>query len=305
MFSLNPFRIFVPRFRNIFKGPRGGKLGFHSTWRVGPYALPDGSIRPAYLKRNICHNLGEQALLQLIFGLQFTTFSWQVVANDCSFDLADGAQDKYITDRDAGTLFANMLAGDLIYLCGGYTAGGTSVTPGYYTTDVVTDGYNISLTTNPAGVDITGGIVAIRTHNFGIGLDARPSLAEADTKATAEAYEESGTGYYRYIVDPIESKWTVALNATTKDYEATSAQVTFTASAADWQNNRNAFLVMGLADVATDATRATTGDGAGSDQTDDWSNDVLLSSVALRDPITVGDGQSLPIQMVIAVSEET
>jgi hypothetical protein len=299
--------ILIPKFRRILQGPRGGKLGFHANWRVGPYIDESGRMRPAYTRGNTTHDLGEQALLQLIFGLQFTTFSWQVVANDCSFDLADGTQDKYITDEDGGDPFANMLAGDKIYLCGGYTAAGTSVTPGYYTTDVVTDANNISLTADATAgnTDITGGIVAIRTHNFGIGLDARPTLAEADTTATAEAYEEDGTDYYRYIQDPIESKWTIAQNATSLDYEATSTQVTWTAGAADWQTNKNAFLVMGLADVATDVTRATTGDGAGSAQGDDWSNDVLLSSVAFDDPILTGSGQTLPLQIVWKLTEES
>ena len=293
MFSLNPFGIFVPKFRNILKGRRGGRLGLHSEWTIGPYELPDGRMRPVYKRRNICHNLGEQALLQLIFGLQFTTFSWQVLADNCSCVHAT----KTLTDDDGGAAIgAYATATDLLYLVGGETP---KVTAGYYTVASITSTDIIVLTGSPCSTanDIEGGITVIREHNFGIGLDARNTLAEADTTATAEAYEEDGTDYVRYQADPLSSEWTVALNATSLDYEATSSQVTFTAGAADWQANKNAFLVMGLCDTNASGTAANS-------VAADWSNDVLLSSVPFDDPITVGNGQSLPLQVVWKLTEE-
>ena len=254
-------------------------------------------------RHNILHDHGEELILNRIFEPAFTTYSWMVLANDCSYDDAGGAQDRYLTDRDAGSPFDKVSVNDYLYLCGGYTAAGTSVTPGYYRIDVKTDANNVSLTTDASAgdADITGGIVVIRTHNFCIGLDNRTTIYENDTTAAAEAYEEDGTGYYRELVDPDDATntfWTVQQDSDTGDYEALSDEVTFSATAADWQPNYNAFLVAGLCD--TEGTDTYLHSAAA-----DWSNDVLISSVAFDDPITVGNGQNLGVSFRVRLKEAT
>jgi len=297
----NPL-ILVPKFRRILRGRRGGRLGLHSEWTIGPYELPDGSIRPAYTRGNITHDLGENALLQLIFGLQFTTFSWQILTHNAAYTHAT----KTLTGPGADDFAQYLSIDDVIYVVGGYDVGAvaTPLTGSYGVVASNADDDTVTLDDAPTAGDgdLDGGVVIIRTHNFGIGLDARPSLAEADTTATCEAYEEDGTDYYRYVMDPLESKWTIAQNATSLDYEATSTQVTWTAGAADWQTNKNGFLVMGLADTDATSTRDITDSGvAGTD----WSNDILLSSVAFDDPISLGNGQTLPLQVVWKLTEES
>ncbi len=296
----NPL-ILVPKFRRILRGCRGGRLGFHANWHIGPYLLPNGKIRPAYWKHNITHDLGEQAVLQLLFGLQFTTFSWQILTHNAAYTHAT----KTLAGPAADDFAKYLSVDDVIYVVGGYDVGevATPLTGSYGVVATNADDDTVTLDDAPTAGDgnLDGGVVIIRTHNFGLGLDARNALAEADTTATCEAYEEDGTDYVRYIVDPLESKWTIAQNATSLDYEATSTQVTWTAGAADWQANKNAFLVMGLADTDATSTRDLTDSGpAGTD----WSNDVLLSSVPFDDPITVGNGQSLPLQIVWKLTEE-
>jgi len=251
-------------------------------------------------RHNILHDSGEELILNRIFEPAFTTYPWMVIAKDCSYDDAGGAQDRYLTDRDTGG-FANVSVNDYVYLCGGYTAAGTSVTSGYYRIDVKTDASNVSLTTDATAdnADITGGIVVIRTHNFCIGLDRRTSLFENDTVAAAESYEEDGTDYYRQLVDPDDATntfWTVQQDNDTGDYEALSDEVTFTAGDADWHANRNAFLVAGLCD--TDHTDTSLHSDA-----DDWSNDVLISSVPFAEPITVGNGQNLGVSFRVRLQE--
>ena len=279
------------------------KRGLHCEGRARLIDVDGRQLWDSGWRHNLLHDGAEELLLNRIFEPAFTTYPWMIVAKDCSYDHADGVPDMKLTDRDAGTPFAKVMANDYLFLCGGYTAGGTSVTSGYYRVASKVDGNNIGLTTDPTGAaaDITGGIVVIRAHNFAIGLDKRTSLAEDDDIGTVESYEQSptGTGYYRQLVDPDDATntpWTVAKDTTTGDYQATSMQVLFTCAGATFTAMNNAFLVAGLVDTDANGTYLES-------VAADWSNDLLISSISFGGSITVAVGQSLPVQFRIRLRE--
>ena len=265
------------------------KFGLHGDWHVMLRDV-DGRVLEDYWKRNILHDLGEQFILQGIFAPLGTLM--EVLCEDCSFVHVG----LTLADVDAaGTAFVatRIAAGDRLYLAGGTD---NEVTPGVWIENARVNNDSVTLTTTAQAGGVAGGIVAMRMRRLAIGLDMRTVLYEPDTITAPEAYEEDGTDYSvvpgvkdgagRQIVDPMNSaNWTIAQDATTGDYQATSAQVTFTAGAADWQANRNAFLVAFTGSVGTPA------------------NEVLLSSVAFDNPITLGNGQSLSLQYRIRLRE--
>jgi hypothetical protein len=264
------------------------KLGLHGDWHVVLKDV-DGRVLEDYWKHNILHDLGEQQMLQGMFAPLGTLA--EVLCQDCSF--VHGTLTLADVDT-AGTFTSTVLIGDKLYLVGGTD---NEVVPGIWEVATVPGANSVTLTVTAHAGGVAGGVVPLRSRRLAIGLDARTALAETDTIATAEAYEEDGTGYSyshagyadngpRRIVNPMDStKWTIAQDADTGDYQATSAQVTFTAGGTNWQANRNAFLVSftGLLNAPA--------------------NEVLLSSVALNDPITVADAQSLILQFRLRLRE--
>lgn len=110
-----------------------------------------------------------------------------------------------------------------------------------------------------------------------LGLDARASLAEADT-LTSLTSEPSGNGYARQTITAA-TDWTVSQDS--GDYQAASATQTFTASGGAW----GAVTKMFLCDVST----GTAG--------------LLLCSLALTASRTLQDGDSLQADITIKISE--
>jgi len=262
------------------------RLGLHGDWHV-IHRDVDGTVLADYWKHNILHDLGEQFLLRGVFAPLGTLM--EVLCEDCSW--VHGT--LTLADVDAaGTAFVatRIAAGDRLYLAGGTN---NEVTAGVYIVNARVNNDSVTLTTSPQAAGTAGGIVVLRMRRMAIGLDARTTLSETDTITAAEAYEEDGTGdgasgAGRHLVDPMNSaSWTIAQDSDTGDYQATSAQVTFEATDADWQANRNAFLCAFTGSVGTPAS------------------EVLISSVAFADPITVGNGQSLSLQYRVRLREAT
>ena len=273
------------------------KRGLHFEARARHRDTDGRLIKDTGWRHNILHDLGEELMLNILFEPAFTTYSWQLLTVNAAYTYAT----KTLTGPDAANFAQYLSVDDYIYVVGGYKAGSASLTGSYSRVATNADDDTVTLTTHPTGAtgDLDGGIVVIRPINFCIGLDARTSLFENDTVAAAESYEEDGTDYYRELVDPIDATntfWTVQQDTDTGDYEALSDEVTFTAGGTNWQANRNAFLVAGLCD--TDATSTSLHSVAAN-----WSHDVLISSVAFDEPITVGNGQNLGVSFRVRLQE--
>ena len=87
-------------------------------------------------------------------------------------------------------------------------------------------------------------------------------------------------------LDPHNSAlWTIALDSDYDDYTAVSATCTFTASDALWQANKNLFIMAHTGTLAAPA------------------NEVLIASISLGDPITLGDTQNFTAQYTARVKE--
>jgi hypothetical protein len=111
-----------------------------------------------------------------------------------------------------------------------------------------------------------------------IGLDARTTLAEADTLSSL-AGEPSGNGYARQAVNTDNTDYTASQES--GDWQAATKIVTFAASGGSIGPVDNCFLC--------DAASGTTGD--------------LYCSLALSQERTLGDGEELDVSMTIKVSE--
>lgn len=123
--------------------------------------------------------------------------------------------------------------------------------------------------------------------NMYIGLDARASLAEADTLASLSG-EPSGNGYARQAVS------TAGTGAGGQDfvitqpaaaYQAKTKTVTFTASGSAWGEVKNCFLCTHLNAVSPAQGQR------------------LLCSLTLSVPRTLQVGDSLQVDMTIGISE--
>jgi len=114
--------------------------------------------------------------------------------------------------------------------------------------------------------------------SYYIGLDARASLAEADTLASLSGEPSTGAGYARSAVASDATDWTVSKVG--DDWRATSTTETFTCATSNWSAVLNAF----LCNVAS----GTSG--------------KLLCSVALSASRTLLVGDSIQVSMYVSVS---
>lgn len=268
---------------------RKKKRGAHFEFRARLIGRDGSQLWDSGWRPNILHDDGEQFLLQTAFAPLGTRM--QVVAEECWYDHADHADGAKCLHNVGGAAapFATVAAGDYLYL-----AGTAEVTEGVYeVASVGGDDENVLLSSAPtanvdAGTNVVGGVVALRSYRYAIGLDSRTVLAERDGIATAESYEETLGSYARQLVCPMDSgKWTIAKDAVTEDYQATSAQVLFTPVAVNYGANNNAFVVAFTGTVASP------------------SNEVLLSTFAFGSSITVEVGQSLPVQYRFRLTESS
>jgi len=123
--------------------------------------------------------------------------------------------------------------------------------------------------------------------NMYLGLDARGSLAEANTLASLSG-EPSGDGYSRQALSTGGTGLAgqdFVISQPAAAYQAKSKTVTFQASGGDWSAVTNVFL-------CTHATATTSGQGQ-----------RLLCSLALSTSRTLLDGDSLQVDMTIGISE--
>ena len=276
------------------------KRGLHFEARARHRDTDGRLIKDTGWCHNMLHDSGEELILNVLFEPAFTTYPWQLLTVNAAYTY----DTKTLTGPDAANFAQYLSVGDYIYVVGGYKAGSASLTGSYSRVATNADDDTVTLTLHPTGAtaDLDGGIVVIRPINFCIALDRRTALAETDTVSSVEAYEEDSDTYFREVVDPIDATntfWTVAQDEDTGDYQATSDQVSFTAVAeTDWNANRNAALIAGLCDTDTIETHLRS-------TYTQWSNDVLISSVAFDDPITVGSGQSLGVQFRLRLKEAT
>jgi len=269
-------------------------MALHWDWHIR-LVDENGNTEKECWRKNMVHNLGEQLLLQGTFAPLGTLLT--VISTDASYvhgtkTLTAGADGAFATV--SGESEADAEDGDYIYVVGG-EAGGVLATPGCYLVDTVTTAANPDTLVFDAdingGVSVTGGISVLLARKLEIALDARTSPAEADVIGQMEAYEEDGTGYARQSVDPHNSSnWTIALDTTTDDYKATSAQVTFTATATtgtDWQTNYNASLVAHTGVIGSEA------------------NEVLVATCPFDEGYTLSEGKSLYIDVYVRLGEES
>jgi len=232
----------------------------------------------------ITHDLGEQFLARGRFyplGAQLFT----VVAANAAYTQAS----KTLTMTGEFTA-ADVEVGGKLYIVGGDAT--RNVTAGIYEIATRPNDNSVTLTTDaqPAG-NVATGVVVLQAWRMCIALDARTVISESDTIAAVEAYEEDGTDYRRQLVDPLNSaSWTIDQDAESGDYQATSAQVTFTAGAADWQANRNAALIAFTgAYVAAPSTALA--------------NEILIASLQFDNSVTLGNGESHPFKFRLRFSE--
>ena len=256
-------------------------MALHWDWHIR-LVDENGNTEKECWRKNMVHNLGEQLLLQGTFG------TLTVLEADALYDQAghgDGAKCLH-SASGADDPFSTVAAGDYLYLVGGSD---NEVTAGsYVVASVGGDDENVLLSADPYAGDVAGGIVVLPGRRLEIALDARTSPAEADVIGQMEAYEEDGTGYARVAVDPdVADTWTIALDTTTSDYKATSAQVEFAATAADWQTNYNASIV----------ARTTAAE--------DIATSVLVATCPFPEGYTVGNGKSLYIDVYVRLGEES
>jgi hypothetical protein len=269
-------------------------MGWQGIWRFRLVDNKTGAVERDFTVKNMLHNLGEQALLQGMFSPAGTMFT--VLSTDAAY----GHELAILTAGTNGD-FASVAAGDFIYVVGG-EQGARITTPGAYEVhdvnaaaepDTLEFGTSAGAADINGNVTVTGGITVLRQKRLAIALDARQSPAEADVIGQMEAYEEDGAGYGvsgagRQMVCPNDStNWTIALDSTTNDYKATSAQVTFAATDTDWQANYNASLVMFDGTIASPT------------------NEVLIATAPFDDPITVADGKSMYVDIYIRLGEES
>ncbi len=107
--------------------------------------------------------------------------------------------------------------------------------------------------------------------DFYVGLATNPFLEESDT--VAELTEVTGTGYSRQAVKSSDVGFTISDFTTT--YGVRLDTVTFTASAADWDAAKLAFI--------------STSDVVG----------LLITSAPLSITVTVGSGETMTVSMGI------
>jgi len=199
-----------------------------------------------------------------------------------------------LTDADTGA-FANLVAGDWIYLQGGYHADGQSVINGWYRLASKTSDSIILLTTNPAGgiLSITGGICSPMFYahrpNIKLGLDMRTTIDEKQTMIHAFNAElpATSTGYARQRIDPnFMSYWTVQYDSTYGRYVSASLSASFTNSGSvAWPAAKNLFFA-----VDDDAVMP--------------SGDILIGSKAFDEAIAVPSGKTLTMSGEIFFREE-
>lgn len=119
--------------------------------------------------------------------------------------------------------------------------------------------------------------------NLYLGIDARSSLAEADTLASLSG-EPSGNGYARQALSTAGtglSGQDFYINQPAAYYRADSKSVTFSASGGDWTAVTRLFL--------TTASSGTSG--------------KLIASIALSASRTIVDGDSLAASIYVGLSE--
>jgi len=263
-------------------------MALHWDWHIR-LVDKDGNTEKECWRKNMVHNLGEQLLLQGTFAPLGTLLT--VIEPDALYDQTGHADGSKCLHSASGTddPFATVTAGDYLYLVGGTD---NEVTAGVYVVaSVGADDENVLLSADPYAGDVAGGIVVLLNRKLEIALDARTSPAEADVIGQMEAYEEDGTGYARQGVDPhSSSNWTIALDTTTDDYKATSAQVTFTATettGTDWQTNYNASLVAHTGVIGSEA------------------NEVLVATCPFDEGYTLTESKSLYIDVYVRLGEES
>ena len=285
--------IWIPKW--LRRRPRGQRVSLHCMWDV-QVRRADGSVRFDWTGKNAIHNIvhdeGARYLLDLAYGRTFTTSTNSPYCDlmNGTYDHTLGAHELLLTDADTSGAFDLCAVGDWIYLCGGSGAGG-HIVPGWYqilfkdSADII----GLALDPTSAAGDMAGvGAVAtpMRRAVLYVGLDSRPTIAQTDVMAGAEGYEEDGTGYARRAVDPdTAAEWTISYDGTAHKYKALSIQETFTATAANWQENRNLFLAAGYAAANTAVAHGATTAGQ-----------LLLSSAAFPAAFTLGDAETVPVQ---------
>jgi hypothetical protein len=216
----------------------------------------------------------------------------EVLAKDCSYiDTGDGHGEKAIhAIPDAGTPFATVAAADHLYLVGG--PGATTIAGGIsHVASVGADKRDFLIsTTSPYAGNIASGIVVMRSWRLCIALDARTEIHATDTIATMEAAEEDGSGYARKLVDPMDSaSWTITQDTVSGKYQATAAQVVWTADTPEttaWQTNRNTSLIAFTGLITAPA------------------NEILIASYQFEPPVVaLTAGQVWPIQFRMRFGE--
>ncbi len=121
-----------------------------------------------------------------------------------------------------------------------------------------------------------------------IGMDARASLAEADTLADLLTEPTSANGYQRQALTTSGTgaagqDWVISQPAAA--YQAASKTVAFSCSASSWAGLKNMFLTDHATAVAT------------------ASNAHLLGSLALSATRNINSGESIQINMTLGISE--
>lgn len=232
------------------------------------------------------HDLGEQFLVQTAFAPLGTRM--EVLEADALYTQTGHGDGEKCLHSSSGTddPFASVAAGDYLYLAGGTD---NEVTAGVYeVASVGGDDENVLLSSDPYAGNVASGIVVLRQYRFAIGLDRRGTLLENHSITSAESFEEDGTSYARQLVCPMDSSnWTIRQESTTLDYEALSAQVTFTAGGTDWHANTTAFLVAFTGTIA------------------DPLNEILIASYQFDSSVTLANGESHPFKFYMRFSESS
>jgi len=238
----------------------------------------------------VTHDLGERFLARGRFA-PLSTEMLTVISANCIYDDAGHGDGGFCVHTAGGAAapFAVVLATDHVYIVGGTTA---PLTAGEYHVNAVGgDNENILLSASAGADNLVGGVVVLRGYRLAIGLDSRTEINESNTITAAEAYEEAGTDYQRVLVDPLDAaSWVIDQDADSGDYQMTSAQVTFTAGAADWTAYRNAFLVAFTGVYPAAPSTAMAGE-------------ILIASIQFTNPVTLGNGESHPFKFQLRVSE--